>query len=363
MMTTMTEDAAGAGTAAAGATTTTEGAPKRYLILAERYSGDAHYGKTARGLLRYRGDDVVAVLDSTRAGGEMEGKPVVASVDEALAHGPTTAVVGVATAGGRFPSAWRALLRDAIAAGLDVESGLHEFLTEDAELAGLAARHGVELRDLRRPPEGLSVPTGENLRVPAKIVATVGSDCAIGKKTVALELDLEARSRGIRSQFVPTGQTGILIAGWGIAVDAVVADFLAGAAERLVVEGHARGGEDLLVVEGQGSLVHPDYSGVTLGLLHGSAPHALVLCHVPGTTHIEDRPEHPIPPLPELIDLVERSTLPARRAAVAAIALNTRTLDDGDARSAIADAERETGLPADDPVRFGAAKLVGAIAP
>ena len=138
----------------------------------------------------------------------------------------------------------------------------------------LARERGVTLRDLRKPPEGLSVPTGANLEVDATIVLTVGSDCAIGKKTVAVELDLEARRRGLESVFVPTGQTGIAIAGWGIAVDAVVSDFLAGAAEWLVVEGARRGGK-LLFVEGQGSLVHPMYSGVTLGLVHGSAPHRL----------------------------------------------------------------------------------------
>src|SRR5207248_8168122 len=148
----------------------------------------------------------------------------------------------------------------------------------DPELVELARRHGVQLRDLRRPPTDLNVPTGENLTVPATIVLTVGSDCAIGKMTVSIELDREARRRGLKSEFVPTGQTGIAIAGWGIAVDAVVADFIAGASERLVVEGCDRGGE-LLIVEGQGSLTHPAYSGVTLGLLHGSAPHALVLCH------------------------------------------------------------------------------------
>src|SRR5207249_8192233 len=145
-------------------------------------------------------------------------------------------------------------------------------------------------------------PPAENLTIPAKIALTVGSDCAIGKKTVAYELDLEARRRGLKSVFVPTGQTGIVIAGWGIAVDAVVSDFLAGAAERLVVEGHARGG-DLLFVEGQGSLVHPAYSGVTLGLLHGSAPHVLVLCHRAGATEIERYPGYPLPSLSELVEL------------------------------------------------------------
>ena len=180
--------------------------------------------------------------------------------------------------------------------------------------------------------------------------------------TVSLELDLEARRRGLRSVFIPTGQTGMVIAGWGIAVDAVVADFIAGAAERLVVEGHARGGE-LLWVEGQGALLHPVYSGVALGLYHGSAPHLLVLCHEAGRTEIEGAGggPHAIPPLSELVELHERLALPARPARVAAVALNTWALGDEDARAAIEAAEIETGLPADDPVRFGAAKLVDAV--
>jgi D-glutamate N-acetyltransferase len=333
---------------------------KRYLILAEGRSGDPHYGKTARGILRYAPDPTVAILDSTRAGESYAGVPVVATVEEALQYEPTTAVVGVATQGGRFPPAWRELLKQSIAASLDVESGLHEFVSEDEELAALAAQHGVELRDLRKPPAGLNVPTGENLRIPARIALTVGSDCAIGKKTVALELDLEARRRGLASVFVPTGQTGIAIAGWGIAVDAVVSDFLAGAAERLVLEGHDRGGE-LLVVEGQGSLVHPAYSGVTLGLIHGSAPHVFVLCHKAGAEEIEGYPGHPLPSLLELIELHERIALPLRPARVACLALNTAHLDEDEARSAIAAAAGETGLPADDPVRFGAGSLLEAI--
>ena len=334
---------------------------RRYLVLAEGRSADPHYGKTARGIIRYASDPTVAILDSTRAGEHEQGIPVVATVEEALAFGPTTAIVGVATQGGRFPPAWRRLLEASIAAGLDVESGLHEFVAEDPELAELARRHGVELRDLRRPPEGLSVPTGANLEVDAAIVLTVGSDCAIGKKTVALELDLEARRRGLDSVFVPTGQTGIAIAGWGIAVDAVVADFLAGAAERLVVEGAARGGK-LLFVEGQGSIVHPMYSGVTVGLLHGAAPHVLVLCHLAGATEIEGCPGHPIPPLPDLVELYERSSLPRRPAEVACVALNTASLDsEDDARTAIAAVERETSLPTDDPVRFGAGRLLDSV--
>jgi len=313
-----------------------------------------------RGVVAYSPHPTAAILDSERAGGAYEGIPIVASVEQALPYAPTTALVGVATQGGRFPPAWRDLLKASIAAGLDVESGLHEFITDDLELVELAARDGVELRDLRKPPADLNVPTGENLEVPAKIVLTVGSDCAIGKKTVAIELDREARQRGLKSVFVPTGQTGIAIAGWGIAVDAVVADFLAGAAERLVVEGAARGGE-LLFVEGQGSLVHPAYSGVTLGLMHGAAPHAYVLCHVPGTTSVEGYPDHPLPALTELVELHQRASLPVRPARVAAIALNTRGLDEDEARAAAAAVEAETGLPADDPVRFGGATVLDAL--
>jgi uncharacterized NAD-dependent epimerase/dehydratase family protein len=333
---------------------------ERLLILAEGFSGDPHYGKTARGVLAYGERPVVALVDSTRAGETQSGVPILGSVAEATPLEPTTALVGVATAGGRFPPAWRELLKQAIAAGLHVENGLHQFLADDPELSGLASENGVELRDLRRPPEGLNVTTGANLETGAKHVLTVGSDCAIGKMTVSLELDRAAKARGLASRFVPTGQTGIAIAGWGIAVDAVVADFIAGAAERLVVEGRERGG-DLLMVEGQGSLSHPAYSGVTLGLIHGSAPHAYVLCHQAGATEVEGFPGHPLLPLPELVELHERISLPARPARVAAIALNTRTLDETAAGEAIAAAEAETGLIADDPVRFGADRLLGAV--
>jgi len=333
---------------------------RRLLILAEGFSNDPHHGKTMRGVLRYRRDDVVAILDSRRAGETHEGVPVVGTVVEAVGFNPTIALVGVATQGGRFPPEWRELLRACVRQGLAIENGLHEFLEDDPEISQLAALHGVALRDLRRPPAGLDCPSGENYEVPARIVLTVGSDCAIGKMTVSLELDRAARERGIASEFVPTGQTGIAIAGWGISVDAVVSDFLAGAAERLVVEGHERGGE-LLLVEGQGSIVHPAYSGVTLGLIHGSAPHAFVLCHQAGAIEIEGYPGHPLPSLAELVSLHEAISLPRRKARVACLAINTRGLADDEARSAVADAEAATGLPADDPVRFGAERLLDAV--
>jgi uncharacterized NAD-dependent epimerase/dehydratase family protein len=332
---------------------------KRYLILAEGRVLDPHYGKTMRGVLRYRRDEVVVLLDSEHAGEELDGLPIVGTVADALVYRPDTALVGVATAGGRLPPAWQRILRDAVEARLDVESGMHIFLSDDPELSALARDRGVTLTDLRRPPADLTVPSGANLEHDAATVLTVGSDCAIGKMTVSLELDRAARERGLRSVFVPTGQTGIAIAGWGISVDAVVADFIAGSAEQLVLEGARRG--DLLWVEGQGAVIHPQFSGVTLGLMHGSAPHAYVLCHQAGTTELEGCPGHPIPPLRELVELHERISLPARPAKVLAVALNTQRLSDDGARAAIAETEAETGLPADDPVRFGAERLLDAV--
>src|SRR3954453_11845981 len=333
---------------------------KKYLILAEAFSNDVHYGKTLRGVLRYRRDSVGAIVDTQRAGESGAGPPVVAGVKEGLAYKANTALVGVVTQGGRFPGDWQELLKSCVAHGLDIENGLHVRLHDIPGLPDLARRHGVELRDLREPPSDLSTATGSNLAVDATIVLTVGSDCAIGKMTATCELDLEARKRGLRSVFVPTGQTGIAIAGWGIAVDAVVSDFLAGAAERLVVEGATRG--DLLWVEGQGAILHPIYSGVTVGLIHGSAPHLYVLCHEVGRTVVDGDPTgSPIPSLSELIELHERMSLKRRPAKVAAISLNTSTVGEDDARAAIAAAEDETGLAADDPVRFGAGKLLEAV--
>jgi D-glutamate N-acetyltransferase len=333
---------------------------KKYLILAEAFSHDVHYGKTLRGVLRYRRESVVGILDTERAGESDEGVPIVATVDEGMAYGPDTALVGVVTQGGRFPGDWQALLKSCVAHGLDLENGLHVRLHDIPGLPELAREHGVELRDLREPPSDLSTATGANLEVDATIILTVGSDCAIGKMTATCELDLEARKRGLRSVFVPTGQTGIAIAGWGIAVDAVVSDFLAGAAEWLVVEGAERG--DLLWVEGQGAILHPIYSGVTVGLMHGSAPHLYVLCHEVGRTVTEGDPTgSPIPSLPELIGLHERMSLKRRPAGVAAISLNTSMVSEAEARAAIVATEEETGLPADDPVRFGAGKLLEAV--
>jgi uncharacterized NAD-dependent epimerase/dehydratase family protein len=327
-----------------------------------------HTGKTAHGVIRYGTRDVVAVIDSTCAGrtaSEVEPfcihpVPIVATLEEALELGADSLLIGVAPPGGKLDPAWRPVLLAAVEAGLSLEAGLHTQLAEDPELRDAAERAGVELRDLRAAPPDLTVPDGPDSRPDSvRVVHSVGSDTAIGKKVVTLELDRAARERGLRSVYVPTGQTGVAIAGWGIAVDHVISDYVAGAGERLVHEGAARG--DLLFVEGQGALFHPAYSGVTLGLLHGSAPDLLILVHKPNATHNRNYPDLPIPPLTELIEAYEGVAAPVRPARVAAIALNTSDLDEGSARAAVAQAERETGLVADDLVRFGSDRVLDAV--
>jgi uncharacterized NAD-dependent epimerase/dehydratase family protein len=327
-----------------------------------------HTGKTAHGVIRYGTRDVVAVIDSTAAGrtaSEVEPfalhpVPIVATLEEAIERGADSLLIGVAPPGGKLDPAWRPTLLAAIDAGLSLEAGLHTQLNDDPELREAAERRGVELRDLRQVPADLTLPQGPYSRPDSvRVVHSVGSDTVIGKKVVTLELDRVARERGIRSVYVPTGQTGVAIAGWGIAVDHVISDYVAGAGERLVHEGSERG--DLLFVEGQGALFHPAYSGVTLGLLHGSAPDLLVLVHKPNATHNRNYPDLPIPPLNELIAAYEAATAHVRPAKVAAIALNTSDLDEDTARSAVAEAERETGLVADDVVRFGPERVLEAV--
>ena len=338
----------------------------RLAVLTGGLLDDLH-AKTAHGVLRYGSRDVVCVVDDVHAGrGVAEvvpfcerDVPVVADVVAAHALGANVLLVGIAPAGGKLTPAWRAALVTAIELGMDVEAGLHTTLAGDPEIAAAAAARGVRIRDLREAPSGLDVPEGPQYRVAARVVHSVGSDCAIGKMSVTLELDRAARNRGLRSVFVATGQTGIAISGWGLAVDHVISDFIAGAAERLVREGAERG--DLLWVEGQGSLLHPAYSGVTLGLLHGSAPDALILCHKAGSTRIDGYPQTPIPPLPDVVVAYETAVGWVRPAKVVAIALNTADLDDAAARLAVSAAAEQTGLPTDDVVRFGPDRLLEAV--
>lgn len=341
----------------------------RYLILAEGQF-DPELSKTANGAIRYLPERIVGVVDARHAGRTVQDVlgfggpiPVVGSVDEGLRLGPSALLIGIAPLGGQLPDSWRPALRTAIRAGLHVVGGLHFYLGDDPELSALAAERGVRLHDLRRPPRDLPVAAGLARLVEPKVVLTVGSDCAVGKMTAALQIRRALQERGTRVGFAATGQTGILIEGWGIAVDAVVADFIAGAAERLVLQ--AAEDNDIVLVEGQGSLLHPGYSGVTLGLLHGSMPDAMILCHQPSRRCIEAGGAAydwvRIPPLVEVAQIYERAIAPLRESRVIGIALNTWDLSEADALAAIAAAEAETGLPATDPVRFDPAPLAGAI--
>lgn len=336
----------------------------KIAILAEGSFGVLE-SKTATVLVRYLPNNVVAVIDSTKTGKDVsdvieigEGIPVVRNLAEAMQFEPTMLAIGIAPPGGELPEAWRSILCEAIGCGLHIMSGLHHFLSENAKLAELAAAHNVVLWDARKPPDDLPVATCKAADVDATVILTVGSDCRVGKMLSGIEITNAARERGLNAEFCPTGQNGIMVWGWGIAIDAVVSDFTAGAAEQIVLEGAKN--HNLLIVEGQGSLVHPGYSGVTLSLLHGSMPDAMIFCHQPSRKKVA-RYTVPLPSLTEMIAHYEMLTAPIKPAKVIGLALNCFDLSEKEAHAAIAAAETETGLPATDVVRFGAGKLVDAI--
>jgi uncharacterized NAD-dependent epimerase/dehydratase family protein len=344
---------------------------RRLVILVEGEFGP-HSAKTAYGVIRYGRDDVVAVIDSTRAGQNVEAFlpghdiPILATLADALAlpNPPNALLIGIAPTGGRLPDTWRTIILAAIAAGLDVLSGLHTFLADDPEFAAAAARRGTAIVDYRRPPERMDTAVGRRHGPGKRVILTVGSDCAIGKMSVALELRRSAIAAGDSASFVATGQTGMMIEGWGVAVDRLISDFAQGTVEWLVEEGEGLG--DWVLVEGQGSLDHPAYSSVTLALIHGATPHAMVMVHKPGLAEhdFDHLPEasFPIASLPGFIELHERVAALVAPSKVVAVALNTSLYpDDGEARRIIEAIEAETGLPTDDPFRFGADRLWPAI--
>jgi uncharacterized NAD-dependent epimerase/dehydratase family protein len=342
--------------------------PPRFLIIAD---GDFSpmTSKTANSVIRYRSESTVAVLDRTKAGmtvqqvlgfgGEI---PVVGSMREGLALKPDAVLIGIAPGGGRLPEEWRGWLAEALDAGCDLWNGLHTFLSDDPLLAAKAKAAGRKIFDLRKPPGDLPVASGLAKEVEPYVVLTVGTDCNVGKMTAQLQLTQQLNAGGLRTRFVATGQTGIMIEGWGIAVDAVIADFIAGAAERLVLEGSQDA--DIVLVEGQGSINHPGYSAVTLGLLHGSCPDALILCHQATRQYIGDYREAKwlrLPSLTEYIRLYETIGSAVHPTRVIGICLNTYDMTEEAARHACEAASKETGLPTTDPVRFDSAPLVDAV--
>ena len=345
--------------------------PRRLVIMTEGQFG-IHDAKTAMGVIRYGRDTIVAILDSSMAGRNLRELlpgfdiPFVATVGDAMARPvrPDGLLIGIAPTGGRLPPAWRPTILEAIAAGLDIHSGLHDLLGDDPGFAAAARTAGTRLIDYRRPPDRMETTTGRRHLPGKRVILTVGTDCAIGKMSVALEVVAAARRDGASAVMVPTGQTGMMIEGWGVAVDRVISDFTNGTVEWLVEQGEDRA--DWVFVEGQGSIDHPAYSAVTLGLIHGATPHAMVLVHKPGLAehdfdHLPDA-SFPIAELPPFIELHERIAGMVAPSRVVAMALNTSLYpDDDEARRVIEGIAAETGLPADDPVRFGAYRLWPAI--
>jgi uncharacterized NAD-dependent epimerase/dehydratase family protein len=338
----------------------------RIAILAHEKFPDR--AKTAVGLLRYSDHEVVAVLDREIAESDADARvnDYLPDVQDAPIVGRATdapefdvLVVGIAPIGGGFDRSWRPDVEAAIESGADVWAGLHYFLAEDEEFAALAAEHGVELWDVRRPPADLTVAEGTAGDLDATVVLTVGSDCSTGKMTTTMELFEGARDRGWDAGFVPTGQTGAMIAGEGIAIDRVVADFAAGATERMVLDAGAE--NDYVFVEGQGSIVHPAYSAVTCGILHGAMPDAMVLCHEAGREVVHGFESFSLPDPGTLVSLYEDLAESVHPATVAGGALNTRSLDGAAASDAVIGFGDAIDAPAVDPVRSDVDPLLDAV--
>ncbi len=336
---------------------------KRLLLLTEGQLG-VFTSKTAAVLLRHRPDDVVGVLDSAAAGRDLTEfipwappVPIVADMAAAAKLGPDALIVGVAPVGGTLPPDMRRHMCAALEMGVDVVSGLHTFLGDDTELAVIAAQSKARIFDLRRPPAQRVIASARAVSTRCRRVLTVGTDANVGKLVAALELAAAARARGRDARFVATGQTGILVAGAGITIDACVADFAAGAAEQVVLDAADC---DVCFVEGQGSLGHPGFSAVTLALLHGVCPDAMVLVHQLGRDRHKAPPHTPLPPLDRLIAAYEQAAGLLHPARVVGVALNTFGYAPEAAREASRRLADELERPVADPVRDGCARLLEA---
>lgn len=320
--------------------------PRPYLLFLGDIS-ERGYAKTALGLRDWAPEHCVG--EWTLPGGVSIDLPRL-SPAEAKAAGARSIVVGVATPGGAIPAHWLPTLIDALEAGLDIVAGMHAKLNDMPALIEVAARLNRRLIDVRTPPPGIPVASGK--RRTGKRLLTVGSDCALGKKYTALALAAAFKARGVDADFRATGQTGIMIAGGGMPIDAVVSDFVAGAAEMLSPDNTS---DHWDVVEGQGSLFHPAYAGVSLGLLHGSQPDVIVVCHDVSRTHVLGYPSYPMPSVTDVIDLALRlgaRTNPNIRCA--GVSLNTSSLSVAEAAEVLEREQRALKLPVADPIRGGA---------
>ena len=322
-----------------------------YLLFMGDVADDGH-AKTGHGIAYWRPELCAGQMRLPGCAVDM-GLPEM-SAGQAVAAGVRTAVVGIASTGGVLLDEWVTALAELARAGIDIAGGTHSRLSDNAELVAAAAAGGARLIDVREPPPGLEVARGRKRS--GKRVLMVGTDCAVGKKYSALALHREFEKRGINADFRATGQTGILIAGEGMPIDAVVADFIAGAAEELSPD---NADEHWDVIEGQGALLHPSYAGVSLGLLHGSQPDAVVLCHDAGRDDLIGLEGiFAVPALDEVIDIVLSEARVTNPACIwAGISINTSTLDDAARSRYLSDLETRYGLPCVDPVATGMARI------
>lgn len=335
--------------------------PKQKIIVLTQGHSNPVTAKTGASVIRYRTDEIVAVLDSENIGGcpkELlgvgKGIPIIGSLDDA--PDADTLLIGTAPTGGRMPESWRTIVKASLRKGMAVVSGLHDFLGDDPELQAAAAESGGRIYDVRRNEEN-DVAVGTPLGDDYVRILTVGNDCSIGKMVASIELDRALQARGHSSTFVATGQTGIMIAGEGVPIDRVIADFVNGAAERLV---QSKSDHDFVIVEGQGSIAHPLYSAVTLGLMHGSQPQGLILCYEAGRTTASDKGIIPLKPLAQLRTAYEAVGNLVAPTEVIGIVVNSRRLNDEELAAEKERVTNEMGLPVCDVFRDGCDELVAA---
>ena len=334
---------------------------RRMVILTDGHSNPIT-AKTACSLLRYRQSEVKAILDRTAAGstaGQLFGVgddiPVVADLSDV--PDAQTLVIGIAPPGGKIPPHWRTIVLDALSRGLNVVSGLHEFLADDPDFAAAAAKSGATIQDIRRNSEK-DVANRENIRPECLRILTVGQDCCVGKMVVAIELSRALRKPDQSTKFVATGQTGILIEGDGCPIDCVVSDFISGAVEKLVLKNQHH---DILLIEGQGSLAHPRYSAVTLGLLHGCLPQGMILCYEAGRTAVHGMPKFGVASLSELRSVYQTMANLMGPSKVIGVAMNSRLLTESQATQERKRVQNELGLLTCDVIRDGPDELVAAV--
>jgi uncharacterized NAD-dependent epimerase/dehydratase family protein len=336
--------------------------PRRRIVILTDGHTNPITAKTASCVVRYKPDEVLALLDATQPGrtsqellGVGGNIPVVATLADA--PDANTLMIGIAPSGGKLPAAWKKIILEAVEHGMNIVSGLHDFLSNDADIAAAAARRGVEIYDVRKNNER-DVSNRKGLRDDCLRIHTIGQDCSVGKMLASVEIALGLKRRGHDAKFVATGQTGIMIEGDGCPVDCVVSDFVNGAVEKLVL---ANQHHDILVVEGQGSLSHPRYSAVTAGLLHGCVPHGMIMVYEAGRTQVHGMEYLPLTPLAKLVEAYEMFASLAMPSRVIGVAVNSRLLSPEEAERERDRVRRELGVPVCDVIRNGPDDLVNAV--